>query len=311
MTKRYAEYFPAYVKAGIEADLLDGELARFDLTRISAAIKPERDLQFQYLGLQTLYDRYLLQTRGIRFELPQAFLMRVAMGLALNEVDRETRAIEFYEVLSSFRFTSSTPTLFNSGTLHSQMSSCYLTTVQDDLHGIFSAIRDNAMLSKFAGGLGNDWTQCARPGLPYQGHQRQKPGRDPLPQGGQRHRRGRQPGRRKGAMCAYLETWHMDIEEFLELRKNTGDDRRRTHDMNTANWIPDLFMKRVRPTAMDPVHPQRNARSPRSVRPGLRERATSSTRRRPPGRIKIFKNIAALALWRKMLTMVFETGHPG
>ena len=246
MTKRYAEYFPAYVKAGIEADLLDGELARFDLTRISAAIKPERDLQFQYLGLQTLYDRYLLQTRGIRFELPQAFLMRVAMGLSLREIDREARAIEFYDLLSSFNFMASTPTLFNAGTQRPQLSSCFLTTVADDLEGIFKAVKDNALLAKYSGGLGNDWTPVRGLGAHIKGTNGTSQGVVPfLKVANDTAIAVNQGGKRKGAVCAYLETWHIDIEEFLDLRKNTGDDRRRTHDMNTANWVPDLFMARV------------------------------------------------------------------
>lgn len=246
MTDRYPDYFVAFIKRGVELELLAPELARYDLARLGAALKPERDLKFTYLGLQTLYDRYFIHHRGVRFELPQAFFMRVAMGLALNEIDREDRAIEFYELLSSFDFMSSTPTLFNSGTLRPQLSSCYLTTVPDDLEGIYDAIKDNALLSKYAGGLGNDWTRVRGLGAHIKGTNGKSQGVVPfLKVANDTAVAVNQGGKRLGAVCAYLETWHLDIEEFLELRKNTGDDRRRTHDMNTANWIPDLFMKRV------------------------------------------------------------------
>ena len=246
MGARYADYFPGYIKKGVQAELLDEKLLQFDLARLGAALKPERDLQFDYLGLQTLYDRYFLHIDEVRIELPQAFFMRVAMGLSLGEIDREARAIEFYEVLSSFDFMSSTPTLFNAGTRRSQLSSCYLTTVSDDLDGIYEALKENALLSKFAGGLGNDWTNVRALGSHIKGTNGKSQGVVPfLKVVNDTAVAVNQGGKRKGAVCAYLETWHLDIEEFLELRKNTGDDRRRTHDMNTANWIPDLFMKRV------------------------------------------------------------------
>ncbi|MCU0941942.1 MAG: ATP cone domain-containing protein, partial [Hydrogenophaga sp.] len=246
MGQRYADYFPGFIKKGVEAELLNPDLLQFDLARLGAALKPERDLQFDYLGLQTLYDRYFLHVRKSRIELPQAFFMRVAMGLSLNEIDREARAIEFYEILSTFDFMSSTPTLFNSGTLRSQLSSCYLTTVPDDLDGIYESIKENALLSKFAGGLGNDWTRVRALGSHIKGTNGESQGVVPfLKVVNDTAVAVNQGGKRKGAVCTYLETWHLDIEEFLELRKNTGDDRRRTHDMNTANWIPDLFMKRV------------------------------------------------------------------
>src|SRR4051812_21116278 len=254
MGTRYAEYFPRFVKHGIKIGLLNEALLQYDLKALGAALKPDRDLQFGYLGLQTLYDRYFLTDRndravnkdGRRFELPQTFYMRVAMGLALNEINREARAIEFYDVLSSFNFMSSTPTLFNAGTHRSQLSSCYLTTVADDLDGIYEAIKENALLSKFAGGLGNDWTPVRAMGSHIKGTNGKSQGVIPfLKVVNDTAVAVNQGGKRKGAVCSYLETWHYDIEEFLELRKNTGDDRRRTHDMNTANWIPDLFMKRV------------------------------------------------------------------
>ena len=246
MARSYADYFPGFIKRGVDAELLDEKLLQFDLPRLGAALKAERDQQFDYLGLQTLYDRYFLHVRKTRIELPQAFFMRVAMGLALNEIDREARAIEFYEVLSSFDFMSSTPTLFNCGTLRSQLSSCYLTTVPDDLDGIYESIKENALLSKFAGGLGNDWTRVRALGSHIKGTNGESQGVVPfLKVVNDTAVAVNQGGKRKGAVCTYLETWHLDIEEFLELRKNTGDDRRRTHDMNTANWIPDLFMRRV------------------------------------------------------------------
>ena len=260
MATRYPEYFPQFIAKGVKHELLDERLQQFDLARLGAALKPERDLQFDYLGLQTLYDRYFLHVRKARIELPQAFFMRVAMGLSLNEIDREARAIEFYELLSSFDFMSSTPTLFNSGTLRSQLSSCYLTTVPDDLDGIYESIKENALLSKFAGGLGNDWTRVRALGSHIKGTNGESQGVVPfLKVVNDTAVAVNQGGKRKGAVCTYLETWHLDIEEFLELRKNTGDDRRRTHDMNTANWIPDLFMRRVMEKAPGPCFRPRTA----------------------------------------------------
>ncbi|MBV8624315.1 MAG: ribonucleoside-diphosphate reductase subunit alpha [Herbaspirillum sp.] len=308
----YLEYFPQYVKKGIEAELLDAKLAQFDLAKLAAAIKPERDLQFGYIGLQTLYDRYFLHIRGTRIEMPQAFYMRVAMGLALNEIDRETRAIEFYDLLSSFDFMSSTPTLFNSGTQRSQLSSCYLTTVADDLDGIYEAIKENALLAKFAGGLGNDWTPVRALGAHIKGTNGKSQGVVPfLKVVNDTAVAVNQGGKRKGAVCAYLETWHMDIEEFLELRKNTGDDRRRTHDMNTANWIPDLFMKRVMEkgewTLFSPSDtPDLHDKFGRA----FEEAYTAYEAKAASGELKLFKKVQANDLWRKMLSMLFETGHP-
>ncbi|MCX7659951.1 MAG: ribonucleoside-diphosphate reductase subunit alpha [Caldimonas manganoxidans] len=312
MHQRYAEYFPGFIKKGVEAELLDERLLQFDLTRLGQALKADRDLQFDYLGLQTLYDRYFLHIRKQRIELPQAFFMRVAMGLALNEIDREARAIEFYEVLSSFDFMSSTPTLFNSGTRRSQLSSCYLTTVPDDLEGIYEAIKENALLSKFAGGLGNDWTRVRALGSHIKGTNGESQGVVPfLKVVNDTAVAVNQGGKRKGAVCAYLETWHLDVEEFLELRKNTGDDRRRTHDMNTANWIPDLFMKRVMENGEWTLF------SP-STCPDLHDKfgkdfEAAYTRYEEMvarGEIKLYKKVRAVDLWRKMLTMLFETGHP-
>ena len=312
MAARYAEYFPGFVRYGIDAELLDERLGQFDLPRLAGALKPERDLQFNYLGLQTLYDRYFLHHDGRRFELPQAFFMRVAMGLALNEVDREARAIEFYEVLSSFDFMSSTPTLFNSGTRHSQLSSCYLSTVSDDLDGIYEAIKENALLAKYAGGLGNDWTPVRALGSHIKGTNGKSQGVVPfLKVVNDTAVAVNQGGKRKGAVCCYLETWHLDIEEFLELRKNTGDDRRRTHDMNTANWIPDLFMKRVVEggdwTLFSPSDcPDLHDKTGRA----FEEAYTRYEERAARGELKLHRRIPAVQLWRKMLSMLFETGHP-
>ena len=312
MTTRYAEYFPQFIKRGVQAELLDEKLQQFDLARLGAALDASRDLQFDYLGLQTLYDRYFLHIDEARIELPQAFFMRVAMGLALGEIDREARAIEFYNVLSSFDFMSSTPTLFNAGTRRSQLSSCYLTTVADDLDGIYEALKENALLSKFAGGLGNDWTRVRALGSYIKGTNGKSQGVVPfLKVVNDTAVAVNQGGKRKGAVCAYLESWHLDLEEFLELRKNTGDDRRRTHDMNTANWIPDLFMRRVveggQWTLFSPsTTPDLHDKFGRS----FEEAYTAYEAKADRGEIKLYKRIAARDLWRKMLSMLFETGHP-
>ncbi|WP_245588793.1 ribonucleoside-diphosphate reductase subunit alpha [Actinoalloteichus caeruleus] len=312
MAERYAETFAAFVHRGIEHELLAPELAEFDLDRLGRALRPERDLDFQFLGLQTLYDRYLQHHRGVRFELPQAFFMRVAMGLALREDDREGKAIQFYELLSSFDFMCSTPTLFNSGTTRPQLSSCFLTTVADDLSGIFHGIRNNALLSKYAGGLGNDWTPVRGMGAHIKGTNGQSQGVVPfLKIANDTAVAVNQGGKRKGAVCAYLETWHIDIEEFLDLRKNTGDDRRRTHDMNTANWVPDLFMRRVA------ANEQWTLFSPDEVAdlhelsgPAFEERYLAYEAAADNGEIQVYRRIRAVDLWRRMLTMLFETGHP-
>lgn len=308
----YKTYLQAYLDKGIALELLSPQLKTFDLDQISAAIQPERDMLFSYLGLQTLYDRYFIHWDGFRFELPQAFFMRVAMGLAINEKEKEKRAIEFYNLLSSFEFMSSTPTLFNSGTLRPQLSSCYLTTVPDNLGGIYDAIRDNALLSKYAGGLGNDWTSVRAMGAHIKGTNGKSLGVVPfLNVANATAVAVNQGGKRKGAVCAYLETWHKDIEEFLELRKNTGDERRRTHDMNTANWIPDLFMQRVAENGTWTLF------SPNDV-PDLHDLYGNAftqayvayEEQAERGEIRNAKKMPALSLWRKMLTMLFETGHP-
>ena len=308
----YPQALQAYINKGIELELLSPELAEYDIARLGAALQPERDLQFTYLGLQTLYDRYFIHSNETRFELPQVFFMRIAMGLAVREDDKNARAIEFYQLLSSFDYMSSTPTLFNAGTLRPQLSSCYLTTVPDDLSGIYGAIRDNALLSKWAGGLGNDWTPVRALGSYIKGTNGKSQGVVPfLKVVNDTAVAVNQGGKRKGAVCAYLETWHLDIEEFLELRKNTGDDRRRTHDMNSANWIPDLFMKRVfeggewtlfSPNDTPDLHDSYGA--------DFEAKYEAYEARTRSGDLKLFKRVKAENLWRKMLGMLFETGHP-
>ncbi|MFN3733577.1 ribonucleoside-diphosphate reductase subunit alpha [Comamonas testosteroni] len=312
MQAAYADYFPGFVQKGVDNELLNPELLNYDLPRLAKALKAERDEQFDYLGLQTLYDRYFLHVRKSRIELPQSFFMRVAMGLALNEPDRNARAIEFYELLSSFDFMSSTPTLFNSGTLRSQLSSCYLTTVPDDLDGIYESIKENALLSKFAGGLGNDWTRVRALGSRIKGTNGESQGVVPfLKVVNDTAVAVNQGGKRKGAVCTYLETWHLDIEEFLELRKNTGDDRRRTHDMNTANWIPDLFMKRVMEAGQWTLFSPADAPDLHDLYGEAFEKAyTAYEAKTDSGELKLFKRVPAVDLWRKMLSMLFETGHP-
>lgn len=312
MAQRYADYFKSFIQHGIKQGLLDAALANFDLEKLGQALEASRDLDFTYLGLQTLYDRYFIHEQGQRYELPQAFFMRVAMGLAMREKDKEYWAIQFYQLLSSFDYMASTPTLFNSGTIRPQLSSCYLTTIPDRLDGIYSAIKDNALLSKFAGGLGNDWTPVRAMGAHIKGTNGKSQGVVPfLNVANATAVAVNQGGKRKGAVCAYLECWHRDVEEFLELRKNTGDDRRRTHDMNTALWVPDLFMKRVEEQGEWTLF------SPEET-PDLHDLYGKSFENRyheyealaRAGKIRNTKSVPALQLWRKMLSMLFETGHP-
>ena len=312
MEKYYPEAFKAYIDKGIELDILNPELKTFDLDKLSQAIDHTRDNQFTYLGLQTLYDRYFIHCDDVRYELPQVFFMRVSMGLALEEENREDRAIEFYRLLSSFDYMSSTPTLFNSGTKRPQLSSCYLTTIPDDLDGIFSAMKDNALLSKWAGGLGNDWTPVRAMNSYIKGTNGKSQGVVPfLKVANDTAVAVNQGGKRKGAMCGYLETWHLDIEEFLELRKNTGDERRRTHDMNTANWVPDLFMKRVEQDENWTLFSPGEAPELHDlVGKAFEEKYEEYEDKAKKGEMNQFKSIPAKELWRKMLTMLFETGHP-
>jgi ribonucleoside-diphosphate reductase alpha chain len=308
----YAQYFPAYIRKAVGLEMVDKELASFDLQRLASALMPDRDANFQFLGLQTLYDRYFLHHSGTRFELPQAFFMRVAMGLAVRETDREARAIEFYELLSSFDFMCSTPTLFNAGTLRPQLSSCFLTTIEDDLAGIFKAIKDNALLSKYAGGLGNDWSSVRGLGSHIKGTNGQSQGLVPfLKVANDTAIAVNQGGKRKGAVCGYLETWHIDIEEFLDLRKNTGDDRRRTHDMNTANWVPDLFMQRVEEDGVWTLFsPDETPDLHDLYGRAFAERYVAYEAKAARGEMRVTRTVRAVELWRRMLTMIFETGHP-
>lgn len=307
-----APAFERYLRYGVEAGHLDPRLLEFNIEQCAAALKPERDDQFQYLGLQTLYDRYLLHKEGQRYEFPQAMFLRVAMGLALNEIQREERAIEFYELLSGFDFMCSTPTLFNSGTCRPQLSSCFLTTIPDDLSGIFGAIKDNALLAKYSGGIGNDWTPVRGMGALIQGTNGQSQGVVPFMKvANDTAVAVNQGGKRKGAVCGYLETWHIDIEEFIELRKNTGDDRRRTHDMNTAHWIPDLFMKRVESDAPWTLFsPDETPDLHDLFGQAFETRYLEYEERARRGEMKIAKEISAVQLWRKMLGLLYETGHP-
>ena len=312
MEKHYPTAFKAYIDKGIELDILNPELKEFDLEKLADAIDYERDNQFTYLGLQTLYDRYFIHSNDVRYELPQVFFMRVSMGLALEEENREERAIEFYKLLSSFDYMSSTPTLFNSGTKRPQLSSCYLTTIPDDLDGIFSAMKDNALLSKWAGGLGNDWTPVRAMNSYIKGTNGKSQGVVPfLKVANDTAVAVNQGGKRKGAMCGYLETWHLDIEEFLELRKNTGDERRRTHDMNTANWVPDLFMKRVeQDREWTLFSPGETPELHDLIGKEFEDKYEAYEEKAKKGEMGQYKSVPAKELWRKMLTMLFETGHP-
>ena len=312
MEKYYPQALVAYIDKGIELEILNPELKTFDLEKLGAAIDYTRDNQFTYLGLQTLYDRYFIHCDDVRYELPQVFFMRVAMGLAIEEENREDRAIEFYKLLSSFDYMSSTPTLFNSGTRRPQLSSCYLTTIPDDLDGIFGAMKDNALLSKWAGGLGNDWTSVRAMNSYIKGTNGKSQGVVPfLKVANDTAVAVNQGGKRKGAMCAYLETWHLDIEEFLELRKNTGDERRRTHDMNTANWVPDLFMKRVEQDKNWTLFsPGETPELHDLIGKDFEAKYEEYERKAEAGEMDQAKSIPAKELWRKMLTMLFETGHP-
>jgi len=312
MEQYYPKALIAYIDKGIELDILDEELRSYDLKKLGNAIEYQRDNQFTYLGLQTLYDRYFIHSDEVRYELPQVFFMRVAMGLAIEEEDRENKAIEFYKLLSSFDYMSSTPTLFNSGTKRPQLSSCYLTTIPDDLDGIFGAMKDNALLSKWAGGLGNDWTSVRAMNSYIKGTNGKSQGVVPfLKVANDTAVAVNQGGKRKGAMCAYLETWHLDIEEFLDLRKNTGDDRRRTHDMNTANWVPDLFMKRVEEGANWTLFsPGETPELHDLTGKAFEQKYAEYEAKAAAGNMDQSKSIPAKELWRKMLTMLFETGHP-
>ena len=313
LEKAHQQYFKDCLEKAVSVERMDPKLLDFDLDKLSKAMKLERDLDFAYLGLQTLYDRYLIHHEDVRLETPQIFWMRVSMGLSVNEGElKNERAVEFYDVLSKTLFTSSTPTLFNAGTLHPQLSSCYLTTIADDLQHIFKCVADDAQLSKWAGGLGNDWTNVRATGSRIKGTNGRSQGVIPfLKVANDTAVAVNQGGKRKGAMCAYLESWHLDIEDFLELRKNTGDERRRTHDMNTANWIPDLFMKRVAEnSAWTLFSPSDTPDLHDLYGKKFEERYVEYEKKAERGELKLHKKIEAVGLWRKMLSMLFETGHP-
>lgn len=312
LTDTYKESFINSVKIGIDNNLLDSRMVEFDLDVLSEALVPERDDLFKFIGLHTLYQRYFLKFSGRSLELPQMFWMRVAMGLALNEQDKEKWAIKFYNVMSNMLYTPSTPTLFHSGLTHPQLASCFLTTLSDDLKDIFKSFADNAQLSKWSGGIGNDWTNVRSLGSLINSTRVDSQGTIPfLKIANDTTYAISRSGKRRGATVAYLETWHLDVEDFLDLRKNTGDDRRRTHDMNTSNWIPDLFMKRVRegqnwtlfsPDEVPDLHDKYGKAFEKSY--------AAYERKAKRGAIKKYKIVEAKKLWKKMLTMLFETGHP-
>lgn len=312
--EQYREAFVKNLKKAIEIERLDERLLEYDLEKMAGHLQLERDDLFRYLGLQTLYDRYFIRnpyTNEI-LEAPQAFWMRVAMGLAMDEENKEEYALKFYNLVSQLYFVPSTPTLFHSGTRHPQLSSCYLTTVDDSLDHIFKCVGDNAQLSKWSGGLGNDWTSIRGTGSLIKGTGVESQGVIPfLKIANDTTVAINRSGRRRGATCAYLETWHYDIESFLELRRNTGDERRRTHDMNTANWIPDLFMKRVRDNAEWTLFsPDEAPELHETYGKEFEKHYTSYEAKAERGEIRLHKKIKAKDLWRKMLSMLFETGHP-
>jgi ribonucleoside-diphosphate reductase alpha chain len=309
----YKKYLKQAIKSAVKDNRVDSKLLTYDLDLISEALAPERDMLFAYLGAHTVYDRYLIRSlAGKILELPQIFWMRVAMGLAINENDKEKWAIKFYQTMSRLEYIPSTPTLFHSGTNHPQLSSCYITTVNDSLTHIFKSIGDNAQLSKWSGGLGNDWTDLRATGAKIKGTGVESQGVIPfLKVANDTTAAINRSGRRRGAACAYLEVWHYDIEGFLELRKNTGDERRRTHDMNTANWIPDLFMKRVKDDGVWTLFsPDETPDLHHIFGRAFEERYTRYERLAAEGKIALFKTMRARDLWKKMLSMLFETGHP-
>ena len=310
----HQEQFRSKIKDGIDAGRLDSRLMEFDLDRLTAELRPERDRLFSYLGAQVLYDRYFLKNLDQQIlETPQYFWMRIAMGLALGEeTDRDDWALKFYDVISSLHYVPSTPTLFHAGTNHAQMSSCYLTTVSDDLSHILKCIGDNAQLSKWSGGLGNDWTSIRGTGARIRSTNVGSQGVVPFLKIVDATTAAiNRSGKRRGATCVYLECWHYDFEDFLELRKNTGDERRRTHDTNTASWIPDLFMKRVNegkdwtffsPDETPDLHDLYGR--------AFEERYEEYERMAAEGEIRLYRQKPAVDLWRKMITLLFETGHP-
>ena len=309
----YKQAFIKSIKRGVGNHLIDKRLLDYNLEKLSNALLIDRDELLGYTGIQTLSERYFTKlNNGKRLEMPQIFWMRVAMGLAMNEEDKEDKAIDFYDLISSLKYVPSTPTLFHSGTNYTQMSSCYLTTVEDDLVHIFKCYSDNAQLSKWSGGLGNDWTNLRATGALVKSSKVESQGIIPfLKIANEVTNAINRSGRRRGATCAYLETWHLDIEEFLDLKKNTGDERRRTHDMNTSNWIPDLFMKRVisngkwilfSPDETPDLHHLYGKK--------FEERYEYYEEQARNGKMALYKILDSRKLWKKMLSMLFETEHP-
>ena len=309
---QYKKSFIKNIKTLVKNGTLDEKLLEFDLRRLSDSLDPDRDLKFKFQGISNLYDRYLIKIDGHTYESPQAFWMRVSMGLAIDEENKEEKAIEFYNALSEFRLCCSTPTLFNSGTTHSQLSSCYLNTFDDSIDGIFEGLWQEARKSKFAGGLGFDVSNFRASNSYVKGTNGKSSGWVPwlkiyndtliaVDQG----------GKRPGAGCAYLEPWHLDIEEFLELKKNTGDERRRCHDMNTANWIPELFFRRIEKDEDWYLFSPSDARDLHEKYGTDFDRAYKKyCKKADSGEIENYRVIKARDLWRKMINVIFETGHP-
>ena len=308
----YRQAFVRGIRRGVEQGRFDERLLEFNLGRLADALDTARDDLLNFMGVQTLHERYFARAGNALLETPQAFWMRVAMGLALLEDDCNERAVSFYQVMSTLRFVPSTPTLFHAGTTHPQLSSCFLTTVEDDLEHIFKSLADNAQLSKWSGGLGNDWSSIRGTGAHIRSTNVESQGVIPfLKIASDVTLAINRSGKRRGATCAYLETWHLDIEDFLDLRRNTGDERRRTHDMNTANWIPDLFMKRV---AQDGdwtlFSPDETPDLHDLYGQAFEKRYLEYERKARAGLLARTGTVSALKLWRKMLSMLFETGHP-
>jgi ribonucleoside-diphosphate reductase alpha chain len=309
----YQKSLKENISKGIQAGRYDSRLSEFDFDYLGGILKPENDLLFNYLGIQTIYDRYLLKDHDQNIlEVPQTFWMRIAMGLSLEESEKNQKAGEFYEVMSKLLYTPSTPTLFHSGTTHPQMSSCYLNTVDDDLRSIFKIYSDNSQLSKWSGGIGTDWTNIRGTGALIKATNVESQGVIPFLKIADATTAAiNRSGKRRGAACVYLETWHYDIESFLDLRKNTGDDRRRTHDTNTANWIPDLFMKRVESDGdWTLFSPDETPDLHHVYGLEFEEKYIQYENKALRGEMKLYKRLKAKDLWKKMITMLFETGHP-
>lgn len=309
----YRSAFVRNIKRGVQAKKYDERLLGFNLEELAQALEPSRDDLFRYIGIETLHDRYFVSIEGEGLiESPQIMWMRIAMGLALNEKALDRRAIEFYHVMSQMHFVPSTPTLFHAGTPHPQLSSCYLNIVEDDLKHIFKVYGDNAMLSKWAGGIGTCWSKLRGMGAQLKSSGITSQGVVPfLKIANDVTVAINRSGRRRGATCVYMENWHIDFEDFLELRKNTGDERRRTHDMNTASWISDLFMKRVKEDGQWTLFSPDEAKDlTETYGKQFEALYTKYEEMADRGEIRLFKRLKARDLWKKQLGMLFETGHP-